>query len=232
MALMIRHGIEALGRAVLGMSLARFAKETERTDGADGSAPAIPGAAAAVKAAKARARAASKGLAAKVELNSQNEFKRLGIDLRRAEPGFGSLIDDWRTENVERVGSLIEFERDELSDILNRGANKTVAELRGAIEDRLEVSRAKADLLARDQVLTLNAQITQSRQQAAGITDYIWTTANDERVRDTHAELDGETFSWDDPPVTNDAGDRNHPGEDFQCRCVAFPVLPELTEED
>jgi hypothetical protein len=50
-------------------------------------------------------------------------------------------------------------------------------------------------------------------------------------VRERHAELDGERFRWDDPPVTNEDGDENHPGEDYQCRCTAYPVLPELGDE-
>lgn len=46
-----------------------------------------------------------------------------------------------------------------------------------------------------------------------------------------HQELDGTEQSWDDPPVTNEDGDRNHPGEDYQCRCVAYPILDELDGE-
>ncbi|MBA3913663.1 MAG: hypothetical protein H0X25_07365, partial [Acidobacteriales bacterium] len=151
------------------MSLARFAQQTERFDAPDGGAPGIPRAAAIVSAAKAATRAASGGLAMKVQKHSQNEFKRLGIKLRDAEPGLTQLVDVWRKQNVERVTSLVEFERDQLADILSKGANKTTAELRQVIQDRLEVSRSKADLLARDQVLTLNSQISHSRMQAAGI---------------------------------------------------------------
>lgn len=230
MALVIRRGVEALGRAVLGMPLSRFAEQ--HLDAADGGGPAIPGAKRVIKAAKAAASAASALLGTKVQRHSQGEFKRLGISLREAEPSIADKIASWRAANVDRVQSLLEHERDELSDILSKGAGKTVAELRQRIEERLEVSRSKADFLARDQVLTLNGQITEARHRAAGITDYVWTTSRDERVRATHEELDGETFSWDDPPVTNEAGDRNHPGGDYGCRCTAMPVLPELADDD
>ncbi|HEX5865102.1 MAG TPA: minor capsid protein [Casimicrobiaceae bacterium] len=232
MALAIRGAIEQLARAVLGMPLEHFAQREARTDAADGDGPTIPGGDHIVAAAGQAIAGLSGNVADKVERNSRTEFKRLGIDLRQDEPKFGKLIEDWRSENVDRAKSLVSFEREKLSEILAKGENKTVAELRGRIQERLDVSRSKADLLARDQVLKLNAKITRERQQAAGITDYIWTTSNDERVRETHDELDGETFSWDDPPVTNEAGDRNHPGEDYQCRCVAYPVLPELGEGD
>lgn len=229
MALVLRQVIDHLGAAVLGMGLARFAKQTTRTDAADGSGPAIPGATAIVKGAKARARAASPGIALKVERHSQNEFKRLGISLSKAEPGFGHLIDDWRQQNVERVTSLVEFERDQLLDILSKGSNKTVADLRDTIEERLEVSRNKADLLARDQVLTLNSQISHERMRAAGIDEAYWVSAGDERVRESHAEMDGELFEIDDPPEVD--GEKVLPGEPVNCRCISCPRLPELEDD-
>lgn len=229
MALMVRSGIEALGRAVLGMGLARFAKQAERSDAADGGSPPSVPAAALIKAAKARALASSALLATKVQRHSQGEFKRLGIDLRKGEPSFTKTIDAWRTVNVDRVSSLLEFERDELADILSKGWGKTVEELRGRIEERLEVSRNKADLLARDQVLTLNSQISHGRMAAAGITQAYWTTSKDERVRDSHAAMDGELFDLDDPPDVD--GENVLPGEPILCRCVSAPRLPELEDD-
>lgn len=47
---------------------------------------------------------------------------------------------------------------------------------------------------------------------------YIWHTQGDGKVRDSHAENDGKTFSWDSPP------DTGHPGEDYNCRCWAEDI--------
>ena len=44
---------------------------------------------------------------------------------------------------------------------------------------------------------------------------YIWRTAGDSKVRSSHAERNGETFSWDAPP------EGGHPGEAPNCRCRA-----------
>lgn len=228
MAMLIRHGVEALGRAVLGMPMSKFAKEAQRTDAADGGGPRIPGADGIATAAKRSIRSVSKLLATRVQRHSQGEFKRLGIELRK-EPVFTKQIEAWRKVNVERVGSLLEFEHDELADILSKGWGKTVPELRQRIEERLEVSRNKADLLARDQVLTLNAQISHGRMAAAGITQAYWTTSKDERVRDSHAAMDGELFDIDDPPEVD--GEKALPGEPILCRCVSSPRLPELEED-
>jgi hypothetical protein len=47
---------------------------------------------------------------------------------------------------------------------------------------------------------------------------YIWHTVGDGKVRSAHAERDGKTFSWDDPP------EGGHPGEAPNCRCTAEDV--------
>jgi SPP1 gp7 family putative phage head morphogenesis protein len=187
---------------------------------------------------RARARSRAKALAEKaapeagkrLERHSKSEFVRLGIKLSEAEPTLGPLIAKFRRENVELITSLADREIDTLQRILAGSDGRRVENIAKDIEERFRVTASKAELLARDQTLKLNAAITQARHARAGITEYIWTTVGDERVRETHAALDGQTFSYDDPPVTNDAGDRNHPGEDYQCRCSAYPVLPELEE--
>ena len=142
-------------------------------------------------------------------------------------------VDDTSRQAALRASSDISFS---FTGILDDGfkAGTRVEDLRKQIRERFDVTRSKADLLARDQVLKLNAQITQTRQRQAGISEYRWSASNDERVREYHRELDGSIFRWDDPPITNEDGDRNAPGEDYQCRCVAIPILPPLDagEED
>lgn len=47
---------------------------------------------------------------------------------------------------------------------------------------------------------------------------YIWRTVGDSKVRSAHAERNGKTYSWDDPP------EGGHPGEAPNCRCRAEDV--------
>lgn len=98
---------------------------------------------------------------------------------------------------------------------------------------RFALDGSKANLLARDQIGTLSADLTRTRQESAGVKEYIWRSSGDERVRACHRELDGKTFRYDDPPamwyMTKRGkiytGRHCNPGEDYQCRCVAKPVF-------
>jgi SPP1 gp7 family putative phage head morphogenesis protein len=117
-----------------------------------------------------------------------------------------------------------------LDDALERGVH--VNNLRKTIQERYEVTRSKAALLARDQTLKLNGQITRVRQTSAGVERYRWISSRDERVRPAHKALHGTVQRWDTPPVVDPKTGRTaHPGEDYQCRCVPVPELPELTPE-
>lgn len=106
-----------------------------------------------------------------------------------------------------------------------RGRDKIAAELEG----RDAVSQSRAELIARDQTLKLNSQLNTTRQQNAGVTRFVWSTTGDTRVRPDHAKLNGQTYSYVDPPVTNErTGERNLPGMDIQCRCLPLPIVDEL----
>ena len=177
-----------------------------------------------------RVRRSIDGAAKKTERHSRADLKRLGIKLRETRPELGPVVERWRDRNVSLVRSLFDRELGKLERILELGEGVRVEVLREQIEERFGVTRSKAELLARDQVLKLNGELTHHLQVAAGIDEYVWTTSGDERVRETHAELDGSRQRWDTPPVVSEDGRTGHPGDDFQCRCTAFPVLPELEE--
>lgn len=177
--------------------------------------------------------AKSAGITESAIRNSRNEFKRIGIKLAPAdEPDLSKLKNAWRAAAAERAEKILARERDTIVELLSDSEDRTPDELQDRIDERLVVTKSKLDRAAHDDVLTLNGRLTQERQTAAGVTKFIWTTTGNERVRPTHAEIDGQTFDWDDPPVTNDDGDTNIPGGDYNCHCVPFPVLDELDGAD
>jgi SPP1 gp7 family putative phage head morphogenesis protein len=79
--------------------------------------------------------------------------------------------------------------------------------------------KKRAKLIARDQLAEFNGNLNRVRQQQAGFDKYIWRTSMDERVRPTHAARESKIFSWASPPTGG------HPGEDYNCRCVAQAYL-------
>lgn len=87
------------------------------------------------------------------------------------------------------------------------------------LQKQIDISENRARFIARDQMASLNAAITEAKQTALGITEYEWVTAGDERVRAEHVAQNGRVFRWNDPPGTG------HPGEDFNCRCIARPII-------
>lgn len=129
-----------------------------------------------------------------------------------------SLAESLKTETVNKVSSMVYsgLQSGQRAEDLAREIDKFIDPSVGNI-------RARANLIARDQINKLNGNLTQLRQSDLGVTRYRWRTMGDSLVRDSHAEKDGKTFSWDSPP-----SDTGHPGEDYQCRCYAEPVLEDL----
>jgi len=125
-------------------------------------------------------------------------------------------------ENAQRVYS--DQVREVFSDPANFGLR--VEELQAKLVERGNVSESRAELIARDQTLKTLGGINEVRQREAGVNSYTWSTSNDERVRDEHAELEGQVFSWDNPP------EEGNPGQPIQCRCVAVPYIDELADLD
>ena len=154
--------------------------------------------------------------------------KVLRLELSTLTPEIQEALGAFRRENVALIRSIADTQLAQVETLVNEAATSgmRVETLRNRIQERFQVSRSRAQLIARDQVLKTNAQLTQVRHASVGVIEYEWVTSKDERVRETHQALDGTIQRWDSPPVTNDNGDTNHPGEDFQCRCVARPIIP------
>jgi len=136
-------------------------------------------------------------------------------------PGVGGAVAVARAANVRLVTRMSDAFLTQVRETHEEHEGERPEEIEGLLEDRVGVSRSRAELIARDQTLKLNSNVVQYRARAAGLSQYRWSGSLDERERPMHRELEGQVFSWDDPPETNEDGDLNHPGEDCQCRCAA-----------
>lgn len=166
----------------------------------------------------------------KDEVNAQ--FRgALGIDLLHGEPYLQQQLDMFAQDNARLITSLATQSLDDVAGIVMRAARAgtQVGDVADEIRKRFDVVDGRAELIARDQVGKLNGELTQLRHQAVGVTEYEWSTSRDERVRTRHAELEGTSHSWDEPPVVDEkTGRKAHPGQDFQCRCTAIPKVDDL----
>lgn len=104
------------------------------------------------------------------------------------------------------------------------------------IKESYGVSQNKAQFLARQETSLMMTKYKQTRYQDAGVNKYKWKCVNMPKqgvnqayrkgmVRHDHAIHDGKTFTWDNPPIVNDKGDRKNPGQDYGCRCTAIPIV-------
>lgn len=139
----------------------------------------------------------------------------------------GLNIQNWSTEQTERM-------RDMVSRATTQGVNrKSLLEM---FMSEWGVTKNKARFLARQETSLFLSRLRRERSLDAGIRKYRWSTSLDSRVRPenesarkaghNHRYLHGKIFEYGNPPVVNvKTGKRAEPGEDFNCRCVAIPVL-------
>jgi SPP1 gp7 family putative phage head morphogenesis protein len=151
-----------------------------------------------------------------------------GVNPTREDPDkYNGLLRQWSRDNALLIKDIPQKTSRQIAALTEEAlrSGKTGPDMASDIFDimseRTDVSDSRARLIARDQVSKLNGQFTEERQRDIGVEGYIWRTVGDERVRDEHEEVDGQFFTWDNPP------DFGHPGEDIQCRCWPEPVLPE-----
>lgn len=106
----------------------------------------------------------------------------------------------------------------------------------GHIQKSYGVSERKAKFLARQETNLLLTTYKEARYVESGIDDYYWKCVRGSPlhpVRPGHQKLNdlsekGKTFRFSDPPIDSGPGEpttRNNPGRNFNCRCVAIPVV-------
>ena len=175
------------------------------------------------------------GMAYKINAFNKVQFNRqfqsvLGINPLISERWLEPLVSSFTEKNVALIKSIPDQFLSKVEQMVRTTVERGVSTetLTSQIYDQFDVTKSRAHLIARDQISKYNSSLHEMRQKSAGVTKYIWSTSKDERVRTLHQELDGKTFSWDDPPISGTSGERFPPGFPINCRCVALPILEEF----
>ncbi len=148
----------------------------------------------------------------------------MGVDLGRAVrvEGLTEALEARTAVNVKLITRLPEDYLNRVETIVFTGV--TQGSTAGSMIEQLEALDAsligRAELIARDQTSKFNGELNQRRQTALGITEYIWRTAGDFRVRPVDARNNGHTYRWNKPPAGG------HPGAKVGCRCIAQAIVP------
>lgn len=137
-------------------------------------------------------------------------------------------IRDWTAEEIQKLRG--EMQRTIFTGNRYESAVKTIQKSYGE-------SQNKAKFLARQETGLLMAKFKETRYTDAGIMEYRWgcvAGSAKHPVRPSHKALEGKIFRWDTPPITTMPGQpvrRNNPGEDYNCRCFARPIVRVKTNE-
>lgn len=145
-------------------------------------------------------------------------------------------VDRWVRDQVARIKTIDSRYFDDLEALIRQAAadgtrtNDLRDLIRGSVpqEHRGRTSAEyNARRIARDQLGSLNGQLTRKRYAIAGVARYRWRTMRDEAVRDAHADQEGKVFDVNGPGAVGAGvfGQDIHPGDDIQCRCRAVPVF-------
>lgn len=149
------------------------------------------------------------------------------------DKGVPAMIRQFTAENVALIKTIPQQYLAQVETTVLQGMNagKRHEEIALEIEERYEVASSRAELIARDQVLSFQADLNNTRQQNLGFDKYIWRTANDQRVREVHAEREGMVCEWaEGPGDPDDPSDGEHPGDGILCRCFAEPDASDIVE--
>jgi SPP1 gp7 family putative phage head morphogenesis protein len=142
----------------------------------------------------------------------------------------GQLMRDLQAEQVNLITSLPLDAAQRVHDLsigsLYRGERWT--EIAKQIRATGQVTRARANLIARTETSRAATNLTQARATHIGSPGYWWRSTHDRDTRPRHRELDGKFILWSDPPIASEPGQkemRYHAGAGPNCRCWPMPAV-------
>ncbi|WP_082365391.1 phage head morphogenesis protein [Bosea vaviloviae] len=178
------------------------------------------------------ARAVSGRMIAEVAARDEKAWmqaaRQMGMSLKSeiADAPTGARMRELLEEQVRLIKSLPTEAAERVHKLTLEGITKGLraSEISAEIMRTGEVTKSRADLIARTEVGRTSAALTQARAEHVGSVGYVWVTAGDSDVRPSHKAMSGKFVAWNDPPTLD--GMQGHAGALPNCRCFCRPVLP------
>jgi SPP1 gp7 family putative phage head morphogenesis protein len=122
------------------------------------------------------------------------------------------------------------FTHELLKNTLTEGLGKveTVSQLQDRVRETFNFTESRSLTIARTETGQAAGVARDAAMGELGVEETEWSTAGDDVVRDSHADLDGDTVKRGEPFKNgllypcDPAGD---PGEVINCRCVSIPIV-------
>lgn len=150
----------------------------------------------------------------------------LSIDFSLLTPEIEQFLADKKIEIADIVdGPALDRLRAALQEGLAEG--ESVEKIAARVEDVFAVERSRARRIARTEVAEAFNGGRYETMDAAGVQKIEWLSARDNRVRDSHQDVDGEVVTLGEPfsngllyPLDPDGP----PEEVVNCRCLPLPA--------
>lgn len=177
---------------------------------------------------------------ARAVANKQASYLARVVKLPPTRVAEQTLIDAYREENVRLISGLRDEQVEKVTGILRRAQSTgdRWEEVVPGIKQAAGVSTQRARFIARDQTNKFNGAMQRITQVSAGVEEYTWSTTKAQSVRGfpggpntrpggpNHYVLENTRQSWAAAPLIPGTDRHLHPGQDYNCECVAVPVIP------
>lgn len=137
---------------------------------------------------------------------------------------------------VELITSIPSKAAQRVAELTVKGltSGMRAKEIAADIANTTEVTKSRATLIARTETSRTASTLLHARCESIGATHYRWRTSEDSDVRPGHKAMNGKVCEWSNPPAVNEGGQimRHHPGEIWNCRCYAEPIVQDPYKPD
>ncbi len=180
-------------------------------------------------------------LANKVNIFNKNIFSKFISSVPELTNKISEEIKMWISENTNLITNIPVLMMSKIVIAIHDSvrSSDSIAALKEEIKEIESSTDKRAKLIASDQIGKINGNIVRQRNLDLGITEYVFLTSRDEKVRPTHKVMENKVCSWLDSDVYKDAesdkkwkkrnsigGVEKHPEEDFNCRCTSIAIIP------